>query len=153
MEIIKQDLALSVQDIPGSGAAGGLGAGLIAFLHATLRPGAQIVFEAIHLEERIQIADLVFTAEGQIDAQTANGKSVGAVAEIAKRYDLPVVALAGSLGDKYQAVYDLGVDAVSALPSFPMTLAYAMENAARLLSDAAERACRLIQIGSKIKGM
>jgi glycerate kinase len=152
-QIIEQDLGLSVRDIPGAGAAGGLGAGLIAFLHANLRPGAQIVFEAIHLEERIQMADLVITAEGQIDAQTAYGKSVGAVAIIAKRYDLPVVALAGSLGDNYHVVYDIGVDAVSALPSFPMTLAYAMENAAQLISDAAERACRFIQIGSKIKAM
>ncbi len=152
-QIIKQDLGMSVRDIPGAGAAGGLGAGLMAFLHAKLRPGAQIVFEAVDLEERIRTADLVITAEGQIDAQTAYGKSVGAVAEIAKRYDLPVLAFAGSLGDNYQVVYKLGVDAVTALPSSPMTLTYAMENAARLISDAAERACRLIQVGARIKDM
>src|SRR3989475_7257993 len=149
--IIEQDLGLYVREIPGSGAAGGLGAGLIAFLHATLRPGAQIVFEAVHLEERIRTADLVITAEGQIDAQTAYGKSVGSVAEIAKRYGLPVLALAGSLGDNYRVVYELGVDAVAVLPSGPMSLAYAMKNAAQLISDAAERACRLIQVGAKIK--
>ncbi len=152
-QIIEQDLGMSVLEIPGAGAAGGLGAGLMAFLHATLRPGAQIVFEAVDLEERTRKADLVITAEGQIDAQTAYGKSVGAVAEIAKRYDLPVLAFAGSLGDNYQVVYKLGVDAVTALPSSPMTLTYAMENAARLISDAAERACRLIQVGAKIKDM
>ena len=152
-QIIKQDLGMSVRDIPGAGAAGGLGAGLMAFLHAKLRPGAQIVFEAVDLEERIRTADLVITAEGQIDAQTAYGKSVGAVAEIAKRYDLPVLAFAGSLGDNYQVVYKLGVDAVTALPSSPMTLTYAMENAARLISDATERACRLIQVGARIKDM
>jgi len=152
-QIIEQDLRMSVLDIPGAGAAGGLGAGLMAFLHAKLRPGAQIVFEAVDLEERIRQADLVITAEGQIDAQTAYGKSVGAVAEIAKRYDLPVLAFAGSLGANYQVVYKLGVDAVTALPSSPMTLAYAMENAARLISDAAERACRLIQVGAKTKDM
>src|SRR6266702_7932573 len=89
-QIIEQDLRMSVRDIPGAGAAGGLGAGLIAILQATLRPGAYIGFEAVHLEERIRKADLVITAEGQIDAQTAYGKSVGAVAEIAKRYGLPV---------------------------------------------------------------
>jgi glycerate kinase len=152
-QIIEQDLGMSVRDIPGAGAAGGLGAGSMAFLHAKLRPGAQIVFEAVDLEERIRKADLVITAEGQIDAQTAYGKSVGAVAEIAKRYDLPVVAFAGSLGDNYRVVYELGVDAVVALPSSPMTLTYAMENAARLISDAAERACRLIQVGAKTKDM
>jgi len=150
-QIIEQDLGMSVREIPGAGAAGGVGAGLIAFLHATLRPGAQILFEAIHLEERIRTANLVITAEGQIDAQTAYGKSVGSVAEIAKRYGLPVLALAGSLGDNYRVVYELGVDAVATLPSGPMTLAFAMENAARLLSDAAERACRLIQVGAKVK--
>lgn len=152
-QIIEQDLGLAVRDIPGAGAAGGLGAGLMAFLHATLRPGAQIVFEAVHLEERVRTADLVITAEGQIDVQTAYGKSVGAVAAIAKRYGLPVLAFAGSLGDHYQDIYKLGVDAVVALPSSPMTLEYAMENAARLTSDAAERACKLLQVGAKITGL
>ena len=152
-QMIEQDIGMSVGEIPGAGAAGGLGAGLMAFLHAKLRPGAQIVFEAVGLEERIRKADLVITAEGQIDAQTAYGKSVGAVAEIAKRYGLPVLAFAGSLGENYQVVYKLGVDAVAALPASPMTLTYAMENAARLLSDAAERACRFIQVGARAKDM
>ncbi len=151
--IVEQDLGMSIEEIPGAGAAGGLGAGLIAFLHATLRPGAQIVFEAVRLEEKIRKADLVITAEGQIDGQTAYGKSVGAVAEIAKRYDLPVLAFAGSLGENYQVVYTRGVDAVAALPDSPMTLTYAMENAAHLMSDAAERACRFLQVGSMIKNM
>ncbi len=151
--IIEQDLGMSIAEIPGAGAAGGLGAGLMTFLHATLRPGAQIVFEALGLEDKIRKADLVITAEGQIDTQTAYGKSVGAVAEIAKRYGLPVLAFAGGLGENYQVVYTLGVDAVAALPSSPMTLTYAMENAARLMSDAAERACRFLQVGSRVKDM
>jgi glycerate kinase len=150
-QIIEKELGLSIQDIPGAGAAGGLGAGLMAFLHAKLRPGAQIVFEALNLEGRIQQADLVITAEGQIDAQTAYGKSVGAVAEIAKRYNLPVLALAGSLGENYQVAYELGVDAVAALPTSPMTLTYAMDNAARLIREATERACRFIQVGTMLK--
>jgi glycerate kinase len=152
-QVIEQELGMSVREIPGAGAAGGLGAGLMAFLHAKLRPGAEIVFEAVSLEEHIRKADLVITAEGQIDAQTACGKSVGAVAEIAKRYDLPVLAFAGSLGENYQVVYDLGVDAVAALPASPITLTYAMENAAHLLRDAAERACRFIQVGAWLKEM
>ncbi len=150
-KIIEKELGVAVQDIPGAGAAGGLGAGLMAFLHAKLRPGAQIVFEALGLEERIQQADLVITAEGQIDAQTAYGKSVGAVAEIAKRYNLPVIALAGSLGEHYQVAYELGIDALAALPTSPMTLTYAMENAARLMREASERACRFIQVGTLLK--
>ena len=144
--VIERDLGLSVPDIPGAGAAGGLGAGLLAFLHATLRPGAHIVLEAVKLEEQLKQAGLVITAEGQLDSQTAYGKSVGAVAALAKRYGLPVLALAGSLGDSYQTVYDLGVDAVAVLPSKPVTLDYAMEHAAELMVDATERALRLLRI-------
>ncbi|MEO8970042.1 MAG: glycerate kinase [Ktedonobacteraceae bacterium] len=152
-EIIERDLGLSVKDIPGAGAAGGLGAGLIAFLRATLRPGAQIVLEAVHLEEQLAKADLVITAEGQLDAQTAYGKSVGAVAELAKRYRLPVLALAGSLGEQYRAVYSLGVDAVAVLPSGPMSLDYAMTHAAELTSDTTERALRMIDIGKSLRNV
>ncbi|MBV9712154.1 MAG: glycerate kinase [Ktedonobacteraceae bacterium] len=149
--IIEQDLHRIVKDIPGAGAAGGLGAGLIAFLNAELRPGAQIVLEAVHLEEHLRSADLVITAEGQIDEQTAYGKSVGAVASLAKRYQLPVLALAGSLGPHYQTVYNLGVDAVMALPSHPLTLQYAMEHASELVRDATERALRLLQAGARLQ--
>jgi glycerate 2-kinase len=148
--IIEQDLQRTVKDIPGAGAAGGLGAGLLTFLHAELRPGAQIVLEAVHLEEHVRSADLVITAEGQIDEQTAYGKSIGAVAGLAKRYHVPVVALAGSLGTHYQSVYNLGIDAVIALPPRPLTLAYAMEHATELVCDATERALRLLRVGSNL---
>lgn len=149
-DIIKRDVGLDVKDLPGAGAAGGLGAGLVTFLHAKLRPGAQIVLEAVHLEEHLRTADLVITAEGQIDAQTAYGKSVGAVATLAKRYGLPVLALAGGLGDDYQAAYTLGVDALAVLPSGPMTLTYAMEHAGHLMTAATERALRLLQLGTNM---
>ncbi len=149
--IIERDLGQTVRDIPGAGAAGGLGAGLIAFLHASLRPGAQIILDAVQLEEHIRTADMVITAEGQLDSQTAYGKSVGAVAALAKRYELPVLALAGGLGQDYQVVYALGVDAVAVLPSSPMALSYAMEHAAHLTSDATERALRLIRVGTQLK--
>ena len=144
--LLERDLGQSVRDIPGAGAAGGLGAGLLAFLHATLQPGAQLVLEAVKLETYIQKADLVITAEGQIDEQTAYGKSVGAVAALAKRYGLPVLALAGSLGKGYQKVYELGVDGIAVLPSGPMTLDYAMEHAAELTSEATERMLRILRV-------
>jgi len=151
-QIIERDLGRSVRDIPGAGAAGGLGAGLMAFLDAMLRPGARIVLEAVQLEERVRPANLVITAEGQIDTQTAYGKTIGAVAAVAKGYGLPVLALAGGLGDNYQTVYTLGVDAVAVLPSGPMTLAYAMEHATALMSDATERALRILRMGTNING-
>jgi len=149
-QIIEQDLHSAVSEIAGAGAAGGLGAGMIAFLGATLRPGAQIVLEAVQLEQHIATADLVITAEGQLDEQTAYGKSVGAVAELAKRYTLPVLALAGGLGENYRSVYSLGVDAVAVLPSGPMTLVFAMEHAAALMSDTTERALKLFQAGAAV---
>ncbi len=144
--IVERDMGYAVRDIPGAGAAGGLGAGLLAFLHATLLPGAQLVLDAVDLEASIQNADLVITAEGQIDGQTAYGKSVGAVATLAKRYKIPVLALAGGLGENYQCVYDLGVDGVAVLPSGPMTLPYAMEHAATLATDATERMLRILRL-------
>lgn len=149
-DVIGQDLHISVRDIAGAGAAGGLGAGLIAFLHAHLRPGAQIVLEAVQLEEAIQNADLVITAEGQLDVQTGYGKSVGAVAQMAKRYAVPVLAIAGGLGEQYRIVHELGIDAVNVLPSGPMLLEYAIQHASLLMSDATERALRLIRLGETI---
>jgi glycerate kinase len=88
----------------------------------------------------------VITAEGQIDEQTAYGKSVGAVATLAKRYGLPMLALAGGLGNGYQKVYELGIDGITVLPSGPMTLPYAMEHAATLATDATERMLRVLRV-------
>ena len=149
--IIQRDLHCSVAEESGAGAAGGLGAGLMAFLHASIRPGAQIIIEALQLETHIRQADLVITAEGQIDGQTMFGKSVGAIARLAKQHHIPVIALAGSLRADYRTVYELGIDAINALPSSPMSLDYAMEHAALLLSEATERALRLVRIGGNMR--
>ncbi|HLI68734.1 MAG TPA: glycerate kinase [Ktedonobacteraceae bacterium] len=146
-QIIERDLGSVVRDIPGAGAAGGLGAGLLAFLRARLRPGAQIVLEAVRLEEHLRGADLVITAEGQLDSQTAYGKSVGAVAALAKKYRLPVLAIAGGLGENYRELYKLGIDGIAVLPPGPMELAQAMREADRLISEAAERALRIFKGG------
>jgi glycerate kinase len=148
--IVERDLQVSVSEVPGAGAAGGLGAGVLAFLHATLRPGAQIVLEAVHFEEHLRSADLVITAEGQLDVQTAYGKSIAAVASQAQRFNIPVLALAGGLGEGYRSVYDLGVSAIVVIPSGPMSLAYAMEHAAALTCDATERALRIMRVGTAI---
>ncbi len=149
--IIERDLHLTVANIPGAGAAGGLGAGMIAFLGATLRPGAQIILDAVHLEEHMRTADLVITAEGQLDAQTAYGKSVSAVARLAQIHTVPVLALAGSVGENYQSLYDLGVTAIAVLPSGPMPLAYAMTHAATLTTDVTERTLRAMKIGMHLQ--
>ena len=146
--VIEQDLGIAVKDLPGAGAAGGLGAGLIAFFHAKILSGAQIVLTASNFDARAKGADLVITAEGQIDGQTAYGKSLGAIAQFAQRHQLPVLALTGNLGVGYECVYSLGVDAVVPIAPGPMTLAYSMEHAGLLLRQATERSLRLLRLGS-----
>src|SRR2546428_3847383 len=96
-EIIRRDLGVDVEQLPGAGAAGGLGAGLVAFTGARLRPGAEMVMEALRLDERVAGAGLVITGEGRIDSQTARfGKGPAAVARHARQAGIPVVAIAGS---------------------------------------------------------
>jgi glycerate kinase len=147
-DIIERDLGREVCQAAGAGAAGGLGAGLLAFFNTTLRPGAQIILEAVQLERYLHGANLVITAEGRLDNQTAYGKSVGAVAALAKKYHLPTLVVAGGLGDDYREVYNLGIDGLVVLPSGPMSLDNAMRDAARLAREATERALRIYRAGS-----
>jgi glycerate kinase len=121
--VVKRDLDIDVLDTPGSGAAGGLGAGIIAFLGATLRSGARVVGEAAGIEARIAASDLVITGEGRLDGQTAYGKTPQYVANLAQAAGKPAVCICGSLGDGYEtslplfaAVETLG-DGKGPLPS------------------------------------
>jgi len=109
---IKRDLGEAIADIPGAGAAGGLGAALIAFLGAELRPGIDIIMKAMGFEAIVSDADLVITGEGRIDSQTIHGKTPIGVARIAKRHGKPVIAIAGSLGSDVDIVHGYGIDAV-----------------------------------------
>lgn len=111
-EVIKRDLDKDVADVEGAGAAGGIGAALLAFLNAKMRPGGKLIAEMLDLEEHIQDADLVITGEGGINHQTIFGKTPIVVAQAAKKYDVPVVAIAGSLSEGFESVYDEGIDAV-----------------------------------------
>jgi len=120
--IIKRDLNKDVKDIPGAGAAGGLGAGLIAFLDAELRPGIEIIIEIVKLEQAIQDADLVITGEGKIDSQTIYGKAPIGVAKIAKKYNVPVIAVAAIIGDDADIVHQYGIDTLLKISEPPMNL-------------------------------
>jgi glycerate kinase len=141
-EIAKRDLGSDVSDFPGAGAAGGLGAGLMAFANARLRPGADIVLEAVGLDEKLEDADLVIVGEGQIDRSSVFNKSPVAVAQRARQRGIPVIGIAGSLGTGYHEVHELGIDAVFSLVSGPMTLADAMADTVMLVASATEQACR-----------
>ncbi|WP_130903388.1 glycerate kinase [Pseudomonas sp. Sample_22] len=130
-------LEKDVRDEPGSGAAGGLGFAAKAFLHARFRPGVEVVAELVGLAEAVRGADLVITGEGRFDAQTLRGKTPFGVARIARQQGVPVIVIAGTLGDGYEQMYEHGVDAAFSLPSGPMTLAQACAEAPRLLRQRA----------------
>lgn len=143
-QIAKRDLRRDVGEIPGAGAAGGLGAGLMAFANARLRLGADIVLEAVGLEAKLKDADLVIVGEGQFDRSTVFNKSPVAVAQRAKKLGIPVIGIAGSLGAGYHEVHDHGIDAVFSLVSGPMSLQDAMADTAKLVARAVEEACRTL---------
>jgi len=140
--IVRRDLGCDVEGLPGAGAAGGLGAGLVAFTGARLRPGAEMVMEALRLDERLQGADLVLTGEGRLDDQTVRfGKGPAAVARHARAAGIPVIAIAGSVADQpaVRQLFD-GVES-TARPGMPQKTALA--RARPLLADASQRAVRL----------
>ena len=146
-EVIERDLGIDVRDVPGAGAAGGLGAGLIAFLKARVLPGVDVVIQATGLIEHLKEATLVFTGEGRLDSQTACGKVPVGVARKAKAFGLPVIAIVGEIGSGYQAVYEQGIDTVFSIAPGPISFSQSTEMAEKLITDVAERAIRLFICG------
>lgn len=128
---------------PGAGAAGGLGFAAHAWMQARFRPGVEVVAELGGLAQAIQGAQLVITGEGRMDAQTLHGKTPMGVAKIAHAAGVPVIAIVGSLGEGYQALYQTGMVAAFSLVSGPMTLEHACANAENLLRDRAQDVLRL----------
>ncbi|MDR3357536.1 MAG: glycerate kinase [Desulfovibrio sp.] len=151
-EIAEAATGRDVADMPGAGAAGGLGAGLLFFTNARLRPGVEIVLEAMNFDELARSADIVFTGEGNTDFQTACGKAPVGVALAAKRHGKPVVCVSGGLGKGWRDVLEKGIDGVMPCPDAPMSLQECMERGATLVSDAAERAARLVAAGMGLGG-
>ncbi|NPV91155.1 MAG: glycerate kinase [Firmicutes bacterium] len=142
--ILENTFNLSIVDDPGSGAAGGFGAGLLAFLGAELRKGIDIVIEITNLEKQIQQADLVITGEGRIDGQTIFGKTPFGVAQLAKKYAVPVVAIAGEIGEGSETLYTHGFSSLFSIVDKPMALEDAVSNASVLIENLAERIVRLL---------
>ncbi|WAJ40001.1 glycerate kinase [Pseudomonas sp. GOM7] len=134
---------------PGVGAAGGLGFAARAFLKASFRPGIALVAELSGLAEAVAGADLVITGEGRMDAQTLHGKTPMGVAKVAQVAGVPVIALAGSLGDGYQALYDAGIEAAFSLAPGPLSLEQAMAGAAAELEARAVDIARLWRLAGR----
>lgn len=137
--VVERDLGVDIRDMPGGGAAGGLGAGLAAFTGAALRPGVEIVLEALDFNRRMEGVDLVVTAEGMIDGQSAKGKTPVGVARAAKRQGIRVVAVAGQRGDGFEKVFTEGIDEIVALAPDTCSVDDALADPARWLEVAGER--------------
>ena len=135
----------NVADLAGAGAAGGLGAGLLFFTPAKLRPGVEIVLEAVKFAEVVKDAAFVITGEGRTDFQTAYGKAPVGVAKVAKQFGVPVFCISGGLGDGADDVLAQGIDAVMSICSRPLSLDECMRDGATLIEEAAARLCRILQ--------
>ncbi|OJD38716.1 glycerate kinase [Diplodia corticola] len=151
--VVETRLGCAVASVPGGGASGGLGAGLLV-LGATLRPRYEAVMEYFGIGdgELFDGCDLVFTAEGGIDEQTTRGKVPAEVAVRAKGSGIPVIVLAGTVGDGAEVCYRAGIDAYASILSGPASLEEAIERAEELLVDAAEAAMRMVMVGMAMKG-
>ena len=146
-DVVRRDLGTDVSALRGAGAAGGLGAGLVAFCGARLEPGVAIVTEAVGLSAKMAGADLCITGEGAVDRSSCFGKTVVGVASVAGEHGVPVVAVAGTLGQGAHDILGHGVHAVVSMCSGPMTLDEAIAQAPTLLRHAAANVVRVFLAG------
>lgn len=150
-DVMQHDLRIRVSDIPGSGAAGGLGGGMCGFLGAVLDKGIDLVLEHARMREHLVGADLVITGEGSLDGQTVFGKAPVGVAKMAKERGLPVVAIAGRLREGYEALLSHGIDAVFAIGHGPADQEYFMLHAEELIAEKTEQVVRLFMAGGRLR--
>lgn len=144
--VLKRDLGADVEQLPGAGAAGGLGAAFAGVLGGTLQSGIGIITQLLNLEQTMQDADLVVTGEGRIDGQSINGKVPVGVALLAKKRNIPVVVIAGCLGSGAEAVYDFGIDAVFSVLNKCCTLSEAVADAAGNVERTARDVAAVLKI-------
>jgi glycerate kinase len=147
--ILKQYVSFDMSLIPGAGAAGGMGAAVVAVLKGQLRKGIEIVLDYTNFDKRIEGADLIVTGEGRIDEQTAYGKAPVGVAKRAKHLHIPVIAIGGSVSPNYTIVYEKGIDAVFSITASPMTLEEAYKRAEENIEMTARNIAAVWQIASK----
>lgn len=151
--LVSQTTGVSIATVPGGGAAGGMGAACLAFLNAEIRSGIQTVLDLAGFDALLEQADLVITGEGRLDGQSVGGKAVSGIARRCQEKGVPVLAIAGSLGEGYEALLSQGVCGIMTLPDRPMLEAEAMEDAQELYRNAARRAFLLLKLGHQLKGI
>jgi glycerate 2-kinase len=135
-----------LRNVPGAGAAGGLGFALLS-IGGKIEPGAQLVLNLAHFDARVKHAELVITGEGRLDGQSLAGKATIAVARRAEKAGVPVLAIVGSLGDGFEAAYDQGLSAIMSITPGPMSIEDAQRRAAELTTAATEQAFRMMAVG------
>ncbi|MGI1658663.1 MAG: glycerate kinase [Desulfitobacterium sp.] len=145
-QIVLKDLGMDLKDVPGAGAAGGLGMGLLAFTGAKLKTGIEAVLDTVDFDNKLQVADLVITGEGRIDGQSIYGKVPMGVAKRAHRSGKPTLAIVGSIGAGSEELYNHGLSSIITIVNGPMSLEESMEKAFDLTADATERGFRILQI-------
>jgi glycerate 2-kinase len=149
-DVIKRDLGHDVADVPGGGAGGGIAAAMLVFLGGRLRPGSEIVTDAVGLDKAVQDADLVITGEGRIDGQTIHGKTPIGVTRVARRHGKPVIAIAGCLRGDAGAVHSHGIEAIFSAVSRPCTVEEALAEAATNLRVAARNVAATLRLGMQL---
>ncbi|MEK5522145.1 glycerate kinase [Heyndrickxia sp. FSL W8-0423] len=147
--IIKKELHKNVDRVPGAGAAGGMGAGMLAFFNAELKRGIDIITQTLKLETHLEGAELVITGEGKIDGQTIFGKTPIGVAKLAKKKGIPVIGIAGYIEDKNGRVREEGIDALFSIVPGATSLEDAMTNAYEYLKNCSENIARVIDMFKK----
>jgi len=145
-QIAIKELNKDTNQIPGAGAAGGLGAGLVAFLDAELKAGVKIILDLINFEERLGNVDLVITGEGMLDGQSINGKTPVGVSRSAAEKNIPVIAISGTLGEGVEKVLDHGINSYFSIIDRPAELKEIIEKSPELLSKLSEQIIRTIKI-------
>lgn len=125
--VVFQELGKDINQIPGAGSAGGLGAAFAGFLHADLQSGIQLVMEIIHLEEKIKNIDIIITGEGKLDGQTSMGKAPFGISQLAQKYNIPVIALAGGIPRNASPLNTSGMTSIFSILNEPMSLEDAMD--------------------------
>ena len=149
--LIREKVGTDVDQIPGSGAAGGLGAAFCVFLKAEMKSGIETVLDLIHFDELLEGVDLVITGEGRIDWQSAFGKVPSGIGNRCRKKGIPAIAIVGGMGDKAEMIFDHGIDSIITTINGAMGLDEALERAEELYAGAAERAFRMIKAGMKLQ--
>lgn len=149
--VIKNKFEIDVENIPGAGAAGGLGVALMLFLNASLNSGIETVLNLIKFDELLKDVDLVVTGEGCIDWQSAYGKVPSGIGHRCMKANVPAIAIVGGMGKGAEEIYKHGIDSIIPTINGAMKIETALENAEELYRNAAERTFRMLKVGMKIK--